>query len=128
MSNKARKTALDAFKDGKKRIAILQLKAANAGLNLQFCRNAVFVELDWAPPTIDQAVGRIDRPGQKAACRILFLYTEGTTDELMLMAYQQKTSITSTILKNYVRTRNIKGVFKRTEKNKGYRFGAKLTY
>ena len=126
MSNTARQKALDLFKSGKKRIAILQLKAANAGLNLQFCRNAIFVELDWAPPTIDQAVGRIDRPGQKAACRVLFLYTEGTTDELMLMAYQQKTNVTSAILKNFVRTRNIQGSFKRTEKSTGYAFGGSL--
>lgn len=116
MSTKARMDAKNAFESGRKRILIAQLKAGNAGLNLQFCAHAVFAELDWAPTTVDQAVGRIDRRNQTRACKIVFMYTIGTTDELMLAAYNNKMTVSSAVLKNFIKTRNIKGSFTKTKR------------
>lgn len=107
MPTSARTAARDAFVSGKKRVAILQLKAANSALNLQNCSKAVFVEYDWPYIVIDQAVGRIDRPGQQTRCEAVMLYTDTTADVVMFGACVNKLKVTSTVLKNFVSTRSL---------------------
>lgn len=107
MSNKARKEALERFEQESDCVLVAQIKTANAGLNLQFCKNMAFAELDWAHVTIDQAVARVDRRGQKDECDIRFYYTEGTADELMLLAYKDKQRVSSQTLVNYIAKNNV---------------------
>lgn len=108
VSQKQREVSIDAFVNGNKRIAILQLKAANSALNLQNCSKMVFAELAWTANTIDQAIGRIDRPGQLNNCDIRLLYTRDTTDECMLTAYNNKSKISARTLINFIRAKNLK--------------------
>lgn len=101
MSHARSNEAIDGFRDGRYQYLICQLKTGNAGLNLQFCNHAAFVELDWAHTTIDQAIGRIARSGQTKRCHVAFFYTTSTADELMLDAYRHKRKITATVLEAY---------------------------
>lgn len=101
MPNKAREQALEDFENNKARIAVLQLSSMNAGRNLQFCNHAIYAELDWAYTTIDQAVARIDRPGQTNRCFHCFYYTMGTTDELHVTAYKEKSKLSMATVKKF---------------------------
>lgn len=101
MSNNARETVLNEFKHGKLRVLVGQLTAMNAGLNLQYCQHNLFVEWDWAPSVMDQAVARIDRPGQTQKCFHRFLYTDETADLLQVWAYRNKRKVNTTILQQY---------------------------
>lgn len=105
------------FEEKDFRILIASIEAANAGLNLQFCRNAVFIEYSWAPSVMEQAIGRMDRPGQTRKCNIWFLYTEGTADELPIVAYHNKTSVNSSILVNFVKKRAIPPIRRKERKS-----------
>ena len=101
VSNNVRKKVTADFKSGKIRVVILQLKACNSGLNLQNCALDVFVELDWSPATIDQAMARTDRQGQTRTCQHVFLYSAGTVDELYITAYKNKRKISSSMIRTY---------------------------
>ena len=107
MSTKARMAARDTFVSGKKRVAILQLNSANSALNLQNCSKAVFVEYDWPYIVVDQAVGRIDRPGQQTRCEAIMLYTDMTGDVVVFESCVNKLNVTSSVLKNFVSTRSL---------------------
>lgn len=117
MSRKNIEHIKNRFERKEFRILIANIEAANAGLNLQFCRNAIFVEYSWAPVVIDQAVGRIDRPGQTRKCNIYFLYTEGTADELPIVAYHSKTTVNSKILTNFAKSRSIPPIRRKERKS-----------
>ena len=102
MSTQARKQVVAEFESGSTQVVIAQIRAGNAGVNWQFCQHMLFVELDWASATIDQAVARIIRSGQKGKCAIRFLYTAGTADELMIHAYTNKRKLSASVLNDYV--------------------------
>ena len=101
VSNNAREAVLADFKEGRIRVLIGQLTAMNAGLNLQYCQHNLFVEWDWAPSVMDQAVARIDRPGQTQKCFHRFLYTDETADLLQVWAYRNKRKVNTAILRQY---------------------------
>lgn len=110
LSRSTRKQRMDAFKSGAARVAVAQISAMNAGENLQHCCHGIYTEWDWGPSTIDQAVARIDRPGQKNKCFHLFLYTEGTTDELHIESYKNKTKLSGNVVSKFVSRVLLKGV------------------
>ena len=49
----------------------------------------------------DQAVARIDRPGQTQKCFHRFLYTDETADLLQVWAYKNKRKVNTAILRQY---------------------------
>lgn len=65
--------------DDRYRILVAQYQSAGAGLNPQYvCSEALFLELDTVPLYIRQALGRIDRVGQKKVPRMRFAVARGT--------------------------------------------------
>ena len=110
MTRTTRTQYVNAFKSGKVRVAVAQISSMNSGENMQHCCHDIFVEWDWGPSTIDQAVARTDRPGQKNKCYHLFMYTEGTTDELHIEAYKSKSKLSGSVVNNFVSRVLLKGV------------------
>lgn len=68
------------------RVFIGQIQAAGVGLDgLQGAASTIiFVESSWVPTEIQQAVGRLDRIGQKNAVLAQFLFVEGSIEENIL--------------------------------------------
>lgn len=77
------------------RVFIGQIQAAGVGLDgLQGSSNTiVFVESSWVPTEIQQAVGRLERMGQKNAVLAQFLVTEGSIEENILSTAVEKLKV-----------------------------------
>lgn len=77
------------------RVFIGQIQAAGVGLDgLQgSASNIIFVESSWVPTEIEQAVGRLDRMGQKNAVLAEFLVTEGSIEENILSTAVEKLKV-----------------------------------
>lgn len=99
MSKMERDRIINSFKAGKTKKLIAQISSMNAGLNLQCCHRDVFVELPWSPSDLEQALARTDRSGQKETCQHVFVYTEGTADELFIKAQQDKSRVNSATIR-----------------------------
>jgi len=66
------------------RMFIGNIEAAGIGLNLQVASHVIFVEYDWVPGKIAQAVDRLHRIGQKDTVVAQFLIVKGSLDETMM--------------------------------------------
>jgi len=66
------------------RLFIGNIEAAGIGLNLQIASHVIFVEYDWVPGKISQAVDRCHRMGQKDTVVAQFLIVKGSLDEAMM--------------------------------------------
>jgi SNF2 family DNA or RNA helicase len=75
--------AAEAFMhDETTRILVANPQSAGAGLNPQYvCSEALFAEIDTVPIYARQAIGRIDRTGQKVPPRIKIAVARGTVQE-----------------------------------------------
>jgi SNF2 family DNA or RNA helicase len=72
------------FIDGSSRVLIMSLRSGVGLDGLQEVSHlAVFGELDWAPGTHEQCIGRLQRDGQADPVVAYFLLSEGGTDPLM---------------------------------------------
>ena len=78
--------AVDLFMDDPKtRVLVGHYKSVGAGLNPQHvCWESLFLELSTEPLAMRQAIGRIDRVGQKHQPRLKFAMAEGTVQRHLL--------------------------------------------
>lgn len=70
----------DAFKGDANRF-VAHCKSGGVGLNLQYARHEIFVEIPPDPPTFKQAVGRIHRDGQQRKQFVAIFLASGTIQE-----------------------------------------------
>lgn len=81
------------------RVALLGIKCAGTGLNLQTARHVVFAELGWNPDDHLQAEDRAHRVGSTVdAVHVSYLLLPGTTDELMWNVLHTKHRNTAEVL------------------------------
>jgi hypothetical protein len=67
------------------RVLVGHYKSVGAGLNPQHvCWEALFMELSTEPLAMRQAIGRIDRVGQRHTPRMKFAVAEGTVQRHLL--------------------------------------------
>lgn len=104
-STAQRKRTIAAFKAGTLRVLIMQIRSGNAGLNLQMCNKNIFVESDWSPTIIDQAVCRTARSGQTEQVHVWFLFTKDTADIMIINVAKGKKKMTRSILATFVHNR-----------------------
>jgi SWI/SNF-related matrix-associated actin-dependent regulator 1 of chromatin subfamily A len=85
-----RQQNVDTFQDGKAKVFIASLKAANTGLTLTKAHTLFMAEYDWVPSTNEQAEGRIFRVTQNEICRVKYLVAADSLDEKVLKVVQRK--------------------------------------
>lgn len=102
MANKQRNKTIKAFKDGKIKRLVMQITSGNSALNLQNCRNNIFVEYVYSAAVMRQAKARTARSGQTRLVRHWFLYTGGTADVLQLSIIKNKKKVTASIMRTYL--------------------------
>jgi SNF2 family DNA or RNA helicase len=59
------RAAAAADKDQKPVVLVVQIVSGGVGLNLQFCKEIVFLSQHWNPAVVHQAIGRAVRIGQR---------------------------------------------------------------
>jgi len=95
MTVEAKETAKNTFIAGTPRIFIGQIQAAGQGIDgLQGATDyAIFVESDWVPGNLNQAVDRLHRMGQQNPVLAHFLVAEGTIESDMIGSVIRKSKI-----------------------------------
>ena len=88
-----KQAALDAFIDGPAKVLIMSLRSGAGVDGLQaVSHTCVFGELDWSPAVHDQAIGRLDRPGQtEGPVLAYFLTSDEGADPVMADVLSVKT-------------------------------------
>uniref|UniRef100_A0A182IXQ7 Uncharacterized protein n=1 Tax=Anopheles atroparvus TaxID=41427 RepID=A0A182IXQ7_ANOAO len=72
------------------RVAVLSLKACNAGITLTAAQLVLFAELDWNPSTLAQAESRAHRIGQMDDVTVRYLLAKKTADDIIWGMLQKK--------------------------------------
>lgn len=62
---KEKQAVIDRFREGKTRVLAMTYATGSEGLNLQFCRHAVYHSYPWTYASFEQAQARIHRLGQR---------------------------------------------------------------
>jgi SWI/SNF-related matrix-associated actin-dependent regulator 1 of chromatin subfamily A len=89
-----RMKAIDEFESNPKILFLFAtIKTGGTGLNLQFCSNVIFIELDWTPAIHKQAEDRTHRIGQKNKVNINYLIMKDTIDEDIVEILQTKSEV-----------------------------------
>lgn len=85
--------SLDRFRDGNSNVFIMSLRSGTGLNGLEgVCHVGVFGELDWSPGAMNQAIGRLDRPGQEHPPVIAYFLTSNEgADPTMLDVLGVKT-------------------------------------
>lgn len=92
-SDKKREEAVENFQNGKARVFIGNLKSAGVGLTLTAASRVIFVELDWQPSIISQAIDRCHRVGQKDTVLAQFLVYNDSLEKRMAEILEKKSSM-----------------------------------
>ena len=94
----ARADALRAFQAGACRVLIASLRVAGFGLNLQAARRAIFLESDWTPAALDQAVARLYRAGQTRPVHVSLLFVADSIDQRVAAIVARKRVVINQLL------------------------------
>lgn len=90
-SNKDRDKIMDGFMAGKIKVFAGTLGAGGTGLDgLQIADTLVFFDRSWSHSTNNQAIGRLDRIGQKNAVQVIDLIATGTIERKRIEKIQME--------------------------------------
>ena len=82
---------MQLFNSGDLPVLIATMGSMGVAVNLQeSCSNVLFIEQDWAPGVIDQALGRVYRRGQDKPVDVVTLVVPGSIDEPVAMILVRK--------------------------------------
>lgn len=90
-SSKGRQEAVESFQNKPNtRVFIGNIKAAGVGLTLTSARTIFFVELDWNPSSMLQAVDRVHRIGQTKKVQVQFLCFRNSLEASIAKSLEKK--------------------------------------
>lgn len=74
----------EKFVNGDSRVMLISIRSG-AGLDglQKICRTVILAELDWSPGAIEQAIGRVDRDGQKDPVTAYYLLADSGIDPII---------------------------------------------
>ena len=96
---KKRQLIIDNFQINDKRILFMNIAVGSIGIDgLQnVCSNVLFMELPWHYSSIDQAISRVERSGQKNNIEVFYLLGKDTIDDDMWEIVCTKKYITDAV-------------------------------
>jgi len=93
-----RQKAVDTFQSNKNcRVFIGNIKAAGVGITLTAASTVIFVEMDWVPGNMEQAIDRCHRIGQDKIVQIYYLVVKDSADSLVANSLVKKIAVTDRI-------------------------------
>lgn len=101
MDANQKQRSIDSFVNSPStQVFIAQTVAGGTGVDgLQgVCNYAIFIELDWSPGIMDQAVARLRRIGQQNTVFVHYLSAPGTMDEDMEQLLRHKRDVISRLI------------------------------
>jgi len=87
---KDRDQSIEDFKSGKVKYLLAHPKSGGHGLTFTNCDTMIFFSIDYSFEGIEQARGRIHRPGQLNKCTYFYLLAKGTIDVSIKEALDKK--------------------------------------
>lgn len=99
-----RRDELKEWQDGKAQVLALQIKTGGVGISLVRAAVMMFYSVGYSLIDIEQARGRVLRPGQERRVRYIHLVARGTIDERIAYAHKQKLDVLDQV-KEWVRWR-----------------------
>lgn len=94
MVSKDKQETVDLFNKKKHKVFLLQINCAEGINGLQDTAHVgIFVEQEWSPSIVKQAVGRLNRSGQKHPVLIYNLVTQGGIEERIEKVLRKKEKI-----------------------------------
>jgi SNF2 family DNA or RNA helicase len=87
------------FQDGEIDLIVATIGALREGVNITKGSAIVFLELDWTPANIEQAVARLHRKGQKNIVKVFFIVFKTGIDKYILNMVKDKTTVIHKIMK-----------------------------
>ena len=82
--------AVELFREGVGRQALIATEAGGEGRNLQFAHILVNYDLPWNPMRVEQRIGRVDRIGQEKTIQIFNFCVRDTIEERVLEVLDQR--------------------------------------
>ena len=82
--------AVELFRDGMGRQALVATEAGGEGRNLQFAHILVNYDLPWNPMRVEQRIGRVDRIGQEKPIQIFNFRVRDTIEERILEVLDER--------------------------------------
>ena len=82
-------------------VFIGQIATAGEGITLTAASTMVFYSLDYSMSHFEQAKARIHRVGQNEKCTYIYLTANGTVDEKVLKALQNKADLARSLVDDY---------------------------
>ena len=89
---------VDAFQSGTVPVLVCSITAAGVGITLTRSSDVIFVENDWTPALISQAIDRCNRIGQVNHITVRFLIALGTLDEHIQAVLETKGGVVSEVM------------------------------
>lgn len=88
------------------------IQSAGTGVDglQKVCSNMLILELPWRPSDLTQAIGRLDRSGQKTATTVSFMLSDETVDREMWSMLSDKEGVTEAVNKGIDIKRNGSGM------------------
>jgi len=82
VSSKKKQEIVNEFKNNDDLFLFLNIQSGGTGIDglQESCSNILFTELPWRPSDLEQAIGRLDRSGQKLPVTVTFLLSKDTID------------------------------------------------
>lgn len=90
---KERDRLVKAFQAGQIPVLVCSISAAGVAITLTRSQDLIFVESDWTPALIRQAIDRAERIGQKNAITAWTLIADGTLDRRIQQVLKQKANV-----------------------------------
>lgn len=87
---KDRDKSITEFKEGRAKYLIAHPKSGGHGLTFTNCDTMIFFSIDYSFEGIEQAKGRIHRPGQTNKCTYFYILAKGTIDYDIKVALDKK--------------------------------------
>jgi len=98
-SDKKRQEAVDKFQtDPSIKLFVGEFESAGKAITLTASSNVAFIELPWAPGTVDQCADRCHRIGQKDAVTVYYLIASNTIEEKLALIIDEKRKIMNAVL------------------------------
>jgi len=88
--DEARAAAVADIQSGRRRVAVLGIRASGVALTLHRASTVVFAEQDWSPKMMEQAEDRTHRLGQKSSVLVQYLVLPESYDSTMAHVVARK--------------------------------------
>jgi SNF2 family DNA or RNA helicase len=80
----------DLFPKGEHKVFLSTLDLGGESINLSCAKYVVMLDRSWSPAKMNQAIGRVHRPGQKGTVEVIYINARNTVDSYVKLKLDKK--------------------------------------